>query len=186
MKLPDSDARLVRRAKRGSGDAIEALIRRHWRTAYRSALLIVHDASAAEDIAQESMLAAVRSLDRFDWWRPMAPWLHRIVVNNSLDHLRASRRRAELGTETFERASGGDGRIGLDQRSSAVATALSRLEPTDRAIVVLRHLLDYRSAEIGELLEMPAATVRTRLRRAMAQLRDMVEIDQATDQEVER
>jgi len=90
---PRDEAALIRQARSGSADAVEALVRRHWDGAHRAAFLIVHDAGAAEDIAQEAMLAAVRSIDRFDRRRPFKPWLHRIVVNRSLDWLRARARR---------------------------------------------------------------------------------------------
>jgi len=79
----------VRAAQRGSASGIEALFRLHWPRAYRAALLVVHDAAAAEDIAQEAFLAAVRNLDRFDRGRPFGPWLHRIVVNRAIDWTRA-------------------------------------------------------------------------------------------------
>jgi RNA polymerase sigma-70 factor (ECF subfamily) len=75
----------VRGAQRGSVADLEALFRAHWPRAFRAAYLVVHDAAAAEDIAQESFLAAVRALDRFDRRRPFGPWLHRIVVNRSID-----------------------------------------------------------------------------------------------------
>ena len=56
----------VRGAQRGSASDIEALFRLHWPRAHRAAYLVVHDAAAAEDIAQEAFLAAIRNLDRFD------------------------------------------------------------------------------------------------------------------------
>ena len=79
----------LRAARAGSLDAFEQLFRAHWPRAYRAALLVVHDPAAAEDIAQESFLAAVRALDRFDRRRPFGPWLHRIVVNRAIDWSRA-------------------------------------------------------------------------------------------------
>src|SRR3954463_7988245 len=79
----------IRAAQSGSGEGMEALCRAHWSPAHRAAFLIVHDAAAAEDIAQEAFLAAIRALDRFDRRRPFAPWLHRIVVNRAIDHARA-------------------------------------------------------------------------------------------------
>ena len=90
---------LIRAAKRGSQDAIEALVRRHWDGAHRTAYLIVRDAAAAEDIAQESLLAAVQHIDDFDRRRSLGPWLHRIVVNRSLDWLRSRRTRPEVHLE---------------------------------------------------------------------------------------
>ena len=88
---------LVRSAQGGSSAAFEELFRLHWGRAHRAAYLVVHDAAAAEDIAQESFLAAVRNLDRFDRRRPFGPWLHRIVVNRAIDHARARALRAETG-----------------------------------------------------------------------------------------
>src|SRR5438552_14215837 len=91
----------VRGAQRGSVSDLESLFRHHWPRAYRAAYLVVHDAAAAEDIAQEAFLAAVRSLDSFDRRRPFGPWLHRIVVNRAIDWSRARALRAEaaLGEE---------------------------------------------------------------------------------------
>src|SRR5947208_9670045 len=89
----------VRDAQRGSAAALEQLFRLHWSRAYRAALVVVGDAAAAEDIAQESFLAAVRALDRFDRRRPFGPWLHRIVVNRAIDWSRARALRRELGVE---------------------------------------------------------------------------------------
>ena len=56
--------------------------------------------------------------------------------------------------------------------------ALAELEPADRALVVLRHLLGYRASELGRMLDMPAATVRTRLARALARLRVLLESEE--------
>ena len=87
----------IQGAQAGSLSDLEALFREHWPRAYRAAYLVVHDAPAAEDIAQESFLAAVRALDRFDRRRPFGPWLHRIVVNRAIDWARARALRAEVG-----------------------------------------------------------------------------------------
>ncbi|HEX2126836.1 MAG TPA: sigma factor [Thermoleophilaceae bacterium] len=82
------ERRLVRDAQRGSAEALGVLFRRHWTGAYRAAWVVVRDAAAAEDIAQEAFIAAVRALDRFDRRRPFGPWLHRIVVNRAIDTAR--------------------------------------------------------------------------------------------------
>jgi RNA polymerase sigma-70 factor (ECF subfamily) len=162
---------LIRAAKRGSADAVEALVRRHWDGAQRTAFLIVHDAAAAEDIAQEALLAAVQGIDRFDRRRPLRPWLHRIVVNRSLDWLRARQRRPEVsvGEPPAPAAPQNEGSPG------AVMSALAELEPEQRALIVLRHLHGYRSSELARMLDLPAATVRTRLARAMHGLQALLE-----------
>src|SRR5919204_1819361 len=86
----------VRGAQAGSVSDFEALFRAHWGRAFRAAYLVAHDAGAAEDIAQEAFLAAVRALDRFDRRRPFGPWLHRIVLNRAIDHARARALRREV------------------------------------------------------------------------------------------
>jgi RNA polymerase sigma-70 factor (ECF subfamily) len=164
------EATLIRQAKRGCADAVEALVRRHWDGAHRAAFLIVHDAAAAEDIAQESVLAAVESIDRFDRRRPFRPWLHRIVVNRSLDWLRARQRRREVSVDALPAASAPD-----EGSPGDLMTALAALEPEQRALIVMRHLHGYRSSELARMLGLPAATVRTRLARALQRLEAVVE-----------
>src|SRR3954453_257978 len=92
----------VRRAREGSAGAIDELFQAHWPAAHRAAYLVVHDRAAAEDIAQEAFLSALRALDRFDRRRPFGPWLHRIVVNRAIDwaRARALRREVEASAES--------------------------------------------------------------------------------------
>jgi RNA polymerase sigma-70 factor, ECF subfamily len=170
------EASLIRQARRGSADAIEALVRRHWESAHRAAYLIVHDAQAAEDIAQEAMVAAVRSIDGFDRRRPFKPWLHRIVVNRSLDLLRARARRPEVSVEVAGEASGAAS-AASDSLSDELMRALAALDPDERALIVMRHLLGYRSPELARMLGLPAGTVRTRLARALTRVRDQLEAE---------
>src|SRR5437764_14372242 len=94
-----SERSLIRGALAGSEADLELLFRRHWPRAYRAAFLIVHDHAAAEDIAQEAFLAAIRRLDRFDRRRPVGPWLGAIVANRSIDWTRARTARRETGGE---------------------------------------------------------------------------------------
>src|SRR6266478_1340147 len=96
----------IRGAQSGSVPDLEALFRHHWPRAYRAAYLVVHDAAAAEDIAQESFLAAVRNLERFDRRRPFGPWLHRIVVNRAIDWSRARALRREVGDAPLQTVAG--------------------------------------------------------------------------------
>jgi RNA polymerase sigma-70 factor (ECF subfamily) len=158
----------IRRAQEGSTSAMEALFRRHWGGAYRAAYLVVHDAAAAEDIAQEAFLAAVRNLDRFDRRRPFGPWLHRIVVNRSIDWARSRALRRETGAAPLEHMPA-ESRTG-NPHAETLAEALAGLSPEHRAVIVLRHLLEYTPGEIAELLGLPRGTVNSRLRRGLDEL----------------
>jgi RNA polymerase sigma-70 factor (ECF subfamily) len=167
-RLPASERALVRRAQRGSEEAIEALFRTHWSRAWRAAYLIVHDGAAAEDIAQEAFLAAIRALDRFDRRRPFGPWLHRIVVNRAIDWARARALRHEIGAEVEQTAAPGDATPAA--YSDDVVAALRSLPAEHRAVIVMRYLLEYTPGEISAALELPRGTVNSRLRRGLDRL----------------
>ena len=156
----------VRGAQAGSVSDLEALFRSHWAPAWRAAYLVVHDAAAAEDIAQEAFLAAIRNLERFDRRRPFRPRRHRIVLNRAIPRARAPTRWAELEFhDTAAAASTPD--LGSD-----VAAAIQKLAPEHRAVIVLRYLLEYTPGEIATMLGLPRGTVNSRLRRGLDSLRE--------------
>jgi RNA polymerase sigma-70 factor (ECF subfamily) len=162
----------VRGAQGGDASSLEALFRHHWPGAYRAAYLVVHDAAAAEDIAQEAFLAAIRNLDRFDRRRPFGPWLHRIVVNRAIDCARMRSLRPEAGGDALAGAAAvADAPAPADD----VLEAIRSLPLEHRAVIVLRYLLEYTPGEIARLLELPRGTVNSRLRRALDSLADRLE-----------
>jgi RNA polymerase sigma-70 factor (ECF subfamily) len=158
---------LIRAAQHGSEEALETLFRRHWRGAHRAAYLIVRDPQAAEDIAQESFLAAVRALNRFDRRRPFRPWLHRIVVNRAIDHTRTRALRREVSADASPTEPVAEE---MPLPEFKLAPVLVELSPERRAVIVLRYLLDYTPGEIAHMLDLPRGTVNSRLRRALDQL----------------
>jgi RNA polymerase sigma-70 factor (ECF subfamily) len=156
----------IRGAQRGSTEDLEHLFREHWPRAFRAARLVTGDAAAAEDIAQEAFLAAIRQLDRFDRRRPFGPWLHRIVVNRAIDWTRARKVRAEveLGDAVPAAAAPDPDGDGFGR--------LALLPLDQRAVVVLRYVLEYTPGEIAELLDVPRGTVNSRLRRGLDRLKE--------------
>jgi RNA polymerase sigma-70 factor (ECF subfamily) len=168
MRASRDERARVRGAQRGSASDLEALFRMHWPRAQRAAYLITHDAQAAEDIAQESFLAAIRALDRFDRRRPFGPWLHKIVVNRAIDWARARRLRSEVELKEVVPAP--------EQRETGLGdvtfSALARLQPEQRAVVVMRYLLEFTPGEIAYELGLARGTVNSRLRRGLDALAD--------------
>ena len=164
----------MRDAQRGSERAVEALFRRHWRPAYRAAYLIVRDSAAAEDIAQEAFLSALRGLQRFDRRRPFAPWLHRIVVNRAIDWSRARALRREVPENVAVPTAPPQDQAD-DPHSSDLDEVVASLPPEQRAVVVMRYLLEYTPGEIAKMLEVPRGTVNSRLRRGLDHLKDRLE-----------
>jgi RNA polymerase sigma-70 factor, ECF subfamily len=167
------ERRQIKAAQSGSDEALEQLYRRHWPWAHRAAYLVVHDAAAAEDIAQEAFLSAIRSLDRFDRRRPFGPWLNRIVVNRAIDWARARSLRRETASELdAERAPVEPDPHAMSSSvySDELLAALRELSPEQRALIVLRYLLEYTPGEIAETLGLPRGTVNSRLRRGLDRL----------------
>jgi RNA polymerase sigma-70 factor (ECF subfamily) len=171
-RRPVGEAALVRAARKGSEPAIEELFTRHWSGAYRTALLVTGDRAAAEDIAQEAFLSAIRALPGFDVRRPLRPWLHRIVVNRAIDWSRARglRNEVEAGAAGEQPAP----EVPAAGLGDAIGAALLRLSPEQRAVVVLRYLLELTPGEIAAVLELPRGTVNSRLRRGLDALGELI------------
>jgi RNA polymerase sigma-70 factor (ECF subfamily) len=163
-----SERALVRAVARGEEAALAELFARFWGPAHHAAWLIVRDAAAAEDIAQEAFVSALAHLDRFDRRRPFGPWLHRIVVNRAIDVARARAARREVASDVLPEVGVEDARP-ID---ASLLAALDGLPPEFRACVVLRHLLGYTPGDISRLLDIPRGTVNSRLRRGLDALKE--------------
>jgi RNA polymerase sigma-70 factor (ECF subfamily) len=172
-RVDRTERALVRGAQAGSKADLEELFRRHWPLAYRAAYFVVYDRAAAEDIAQEAFMSALRALDRFDRRRPFGPWLHRIVVNRAIDWARSRAVRRELDIDLMETGSEGEEDDAVER--GELAEAIRKLAPERRAVIVLRYVLGYTPGEIARLLELPRGTVNSRLRRALDDLAEEVE-----------
>ena len=171
-RVEGSEAELVRSAQAGSAEAFEGLFALHWTRAYRAAWLVVHDAAAAEDIAQEAFISALGALDRFDRRRPFGPWLAKIVVNRAIDHTRARRLHA-VPTPGLAAAAP----PAPEGWSEELVRALGVLPVEQRAVVVMRHALGYTPGEIAKALGLPRGTVNSRLRRGLDRLGELLDED---------
>jgi RNA polymerase sigma-70 factor (ECF subfamily) len=130
----------------------------------------------ADHVAQDAVLRAFGSLDRFDPARPFRPWLKRITVNVAIDELRRERRQERTRawmTELRVVAPFEDDAELLD----SLVGAVRELPERQRTVVVLHYWLDTGVEEIGSMLGIPIGTVLSRLSRARATLRDRLEVE---------
>jgi RNA polymerase sigma-70 factor (ECF subfamily) len=162
---PRSDRSLIAGALADVEADVELLFRRHWPRAYRAALMIVQDHAAAEDVAQEAFVAAIRRLDRFDRRRPFGPWLGAIVANRAIDCVRARSSRREVTESPPEPSTHPS--PSLTHYSEEVLAALAVLPLEQRTVVVMRYVLEYTPGEIARALKLPRGTVNSRLRRGL-------------------
>ncbi|MCL4183283.1 MAG: RNA polymerase sigma factor [Burkholderiaceae bacterium] len=181
-----SDAELVRAAATGDREAFRTLLKRHNQLLYRTARSILKDDAEAEDAVQEAWLRAYRALDGFRAESRLSTWLVRIVVNESLGRLRASRQRGEvvyldaatdgesIAAEVTMQQSGADRPEPAAERGELrrlLEARIDELPEVFRTVFVLRAVQDMSIEEIAAGLGLPEATVRTRHFRARALLR---------------
>jgi RNA polymerase sigma-70 factor (ECF subfamily) len=139
----------------------------------------------AEDVVQEAFVKAFAGLDRFHPGAPFRPWLLRIVANETRNVHRASGRRVARERRAWEQSqplllAGPDDPADLllsAERRAALVRGLAQLTPEQRRVVTCRYLLDLNEAETCAVLGWPRGTVKSRLRRALAKLRDALDAE---------
>ena len=176
--LRGREASWVRGAQEGSVPDLEALFREHWPRAHRAAFLVVQDAAAAEDIAQEAFIKAYRALPAFRGDSAFYTWLYRIAINTAKNALVASRRRPvsydldlQDGSQVQAHARLADSETPealalTDEIRRTVNEAIEALPDDLRLAIVLRELEGLSYEDIAKTMECPVGTVRSRIFRA--------------------
>jgi RNA polymerase sigma factor (sigma-70 family) len=170
---------LVVRAGEGDHDAFAVLARASLVRLDAVARLILRDSELARDAVQEALVRAWRDLPRLREPERFDAWLHRLTVRTCIDTARVHRRRVvevELTPDIDEPVS--DGSAAFAERDF-IDQALGRLEPAQRAILVLRYYLDLTLPEAADVLGIPVGTAKSRLHRALEALRATVAMDGA-------
>ena len=176
-RVQASERSWIRDAQNGSAEAFEHLVRRHWRGAFHAAQFghfaagystrMVSVACAATGAAAITISAAIDAgrdtvvlsmVNENRGWRPSTQVSRRARVRAS---------RAEVGDDVLTLVPAGASPLADEPYSQPVVAALAALPPEQRAVIVLRHLLDYTPGEIGSLLDLPRGTVNSRLRRGL-------------------
>jgi RNA polymerase sigma-70 factor (ECF subfamily) len=191
------DAELVARIARHDQAAFETLMRRYNGKLFRVARAILKDDAEAEDALQEAYLDAYRHIDEFRGEARLGTWLTRIVINQALMRLRKHRgdrvvvpfedgralepdpAEADVADEHTESPPAATLRAEIRR---ALERRIDELPMAFRTVFVMREVEDMTVDETAECLSIPAATVRTRLFRARALLREALarDMDMAT------
>ncbi len=177
------DADLVAAARTGDTAAWEMLVRQHQTPVFRLAYLIVGDADAAEDVAQETFLRAFRSFHRFDAARPLRPWLLQIATRLAYNQRRSAGRYFAALQRLFQSTPSSSMRqeappavpSGALDEPKALWQAIRCLGRADQEIIYMRYFLELSEAETATALGIAQGTVKSRLHRAMQRLRVVVD-----------
>ena len=173
-KKPDgalSEDDLITAARRGDGDAFAALVERNKAVVYGLLLRLTKNQPDADDLFQETFLAAWRHLDSFAGSAKFSTWLCRLAINRFRDKCRAERARPAPASSRDE----DDDELLRAETVAAVRAAIGELPDGLRDALVLREMYDLSYAEIAGRLGVPEGTVKSRIARARISLRKILE-----------
>jgi RNA polymerase sigma-70 factor (ECF subfamily) len=180
---------LVRRCQNGQTDAFAELVRRYQDRIYNLTFRMTHRADIAEELAQETFLKAFVNLGRFEGACRFYTWLFRIAKNLTLSYLRRGGKvkfvplarsengdpapgEAQTATLAARREPAPDQNAMADETHQRIEEALGQLDEEHRVMVLLRDMEDMSYEDIGQILELPTGTVKSRLHRARCELRN--------------
>lgn len=185
------DLHLIREALGGDSSAFGLLVRKYQDRLFNTLVHVTGSREEAEDIAQDAFVQAFVKLDKFQAQSAFYTWLYRIAFNLAISRKRRKRPQASLDGRRDagapEPTDGGEtaaGRLMREERAEQIRTALAELSEDYRSILVLRELDGCCYETIGEILDLPVGTVRSRLHRARVQLRDQLKhvlVDKSAD-----
>jgi len=160
-------------ARRGNLPACERIFRAFQQPAFSVAFRICQCRETAQEVTQEAFITVFRKFRQFRGDAPFWGWLRRVVVNQAISTLRRSPGSRETEFQDYHAAAeGGQEGIGL---AMDLESALASLDAEDRAVVWLHDVEGYGHKEIGELFGMTESFSKTRLSRARARLRSLLE-----------
>ena len=167
VSVVDPDAILIQEHLGGERDAFDVLYRRYFPRLVRLCTRLTKDASAAEDIAQETLVRAHDHLERFDLGRPMWPWLKTIATRVLIDHTRSTGREIPSEERPIESR---HVEHGWTEEREVLVQALAKLPPRQRTAVALRYLEDWDGPQVAEHLGLSGLAFRQILHRARQKL----------------
>jgi RNA polymerase sigma-70 factor, ECF subfamily len=174
------DTGLVELVRDGDSRAFGVLVQRHMRRAFRVAYRVLGHREDAEDLVQDAFIAALEGIDTFQQGRSFGPWFYRIVVNRGLNarKARSIRTTEQLPIDVASAEPLPDRAAEQSELRVRLRDALGELPEKQRVATELFELEGFSGAEIAEILEIPAGTVRWHLHQARQALRSSMEVYQ--------
>jgi RNA polymerase sigma-70 factor (ECF subfamily) len=176
-----TEGELIAAAKSGNVHAYEDLVRLYQDIAWRTALVILRDPHDAEDAVQVAFVKAWQHLATFRTGSPFRPWILKIVANEAknlhLSRQRRSRHIAPGADVTLVASSSLEPEVAMivGERSAELVQAIDRLPERDRVVLYCRYVLELNEGETAAVLGCARGTVKSRLHRAIAHLRDVLQ-----------
>jgi RNA polymerase sigma-70 factor (ECF subfamily) len=167
------EGQLIERIRRGDTQAFGELVHRYQRRAFAIAYRLLRHREDAEDLVQDSFIAALDRIDGFEAGRPFGPWFFRLLVNRGHNAMNARRvRSADAITDEMPAGGASPGRDAEQaELGTHIAAALADLPDRQRLVVQLHELDGFSTAEVAGMLAIAEPTVRWTLHTARKRLR---------------
>jgi len=183
--------RLIRRAQRGDGAAIEELIREHQDALYAFMMRLCGRPDVAEDMVQEAFVRVIKNIDRFDTRFRFSTWLFTIARRLYVNHLQKHRPASDSeGMEFWASASDRpEDMMAAEEKRDHLRrildVAVACLTPLQREIVTLFHHQDWSIEAVSSHLSMPEGTIKSHLHRARKRMHDAISSDETLARKAE-
>ncbi len=191
----DPDLGTLERIRNGDESALSELLTGYQERLFCVCLNVVRDRETASDLTQDAMVKIIGGLDQFQGGSKLSTWMIRVTVNVCLTYLRKQKLRRHASLDTPKLSGHDDPGSGRSMASSLadskehdaehrvlegeqlarLQAGLERLDPEQRTILILRDMQDLDYRQIGEVLDVPQGTVKSRLFRARVALREQIE-----------
>ena len=181
---------LIKKAKKGDSAAFSALMEQHFAMIYNLALRMSGSPDDASDLTQEVMIKLFKNIGAFEGKSKFSTWVYRVAANTCLDELRKIKRKKAVSLDAEYETE--DGSVGYEAEDTAptpdvsaerselksiVAKAVSRLGEEYRTAVILRDINGLSYTEIAEVIGCSVGTVKSRISRGRANLKEILEKD---------
>lgn len=169
---------IIARARRGDADAFEQLVTAYRNQVFRLALRMCGNEADADEVAQEAFLSAWKGLPNFRGESRFSTWLYQLTTHAAIDLMRREKRQA-AAEDIDEITAADDGpspqqQVERTETQREIRSALMQLPEEYRQVLLLRFMQELSYEEIGRALKLPVGTVKSRLNRAKAQLKDIL------------
>ena len=179
---PAESSWLISECIAGNEEAITTLVRQYETGVFRLALSICNDVAEAYEITQETFIAVLRSLQRYQETKSFKAWLYTITINTARSHLRKRRLAEKLRTTLtavfhveVQKSSTPEEAVIQNEKEAALWKALNSLDERHRMVTVLRYFHELSTTEISEILSIHEGTVHSRLHNARERLKKALE-----------
>lgn len=169
--------KIIARARRGDADAFEQLVVAYRDQVFRLALRMCGSEADADEVAQEAFLSAWKALPNFRGESQFSTWLYQLTTHAAIDLMRREKRQIAADiteVSAADPAPSPQQQAEQSEQREIVRDAILQLAPEQREVVVLRFMEELSYEEIGAVLKLPSGTVKSRLNRAKAQLKEIL------------